>query len=89
LGQSDEEQLANLTFNLPNDEDDVKFEPSEDSSTPTQWTARRSMKSLDVVRAVAVGPGGEGSIGEITVVSGGDDCIINVWRLDSGSLSSR
>jgi hypothetical protein len=44
------------------------------------------MKSLDVIRAVASGPA-EGSSGDFLVVSGGDDCLLNVWKVDKTSLS--
>ncbi|RSH81536.1 hypothetical protein EHS25_006158 [Saitozyma podzolica] len=74
--QSDEEQLASLTFNV--DEEDVK----PDDSIERVWTSRRSLKShLDIVRAVAFGHGPG-----IVFASAGDDCSVKVWSVESAAV---
>jgi len=77
--QSDEEQLANLTLNV--DEEEVK--PSD--SLDRTWTSRRSLKGhLDIVRCVAFahGPG-------IMLATGGDDNTVKVWSVEASSIMSQ
>ena len=77
--QSDEEQLANLTLNV--EEDEAK----PDEGIERTWTTRRSLKShLDIVRAVtfAHGPG-------IILASGGDDNTVKVWSVETASVMSQ
>lgn len=74
--QSDEEQLASLTFNV--EEEDVK----PDDSIERVWSSRRSLKShLDIVRAVAFGHGPG-----ILFASAGDDCSVKVWSVESAAV---
>jgi striatin 1/3/4 len=74
--QSDEEQLASLTFNV--EEEDVK----PDDSIERVWTSRRSLKShLDIVRSVAFGHGPG-----IVFASAGDDCSVKVWSVESAAV---
>ena len=73
--QSDEEQLANITLNT----EDV--EPKSDGHLKV-WTSRRSLKShLDIVRAVAFGPGPG-----LVLATGGDDHTVKVWNVEVASI---
>lgn len=77
--QSDEEQLANLTLSV--DEEEVKPEDPIERI----WTSRRSLKShLDIVRSVAFahGPG-------IILATGGDDHTVKVWSLEASNVMAQ
>ena len=71
---TDEEQLANITLTV--DEDEVKGESGDLSDNV--WTQRRILKShLDVVRAVTFTHGPT-----LVLATGGDDNTVKVWSLD-------
>lgn len=75
---SDEEQLAGLT--LVEEEEGKVDEPDGDRI----WATRRVLKShLDIVRGVAVAQGPD-----LTLATGGDDCTVKVWVLDTPSVMS-
>lgn len=76
---SDEEQLAGLT--LVEEEEEGK---AEDADGDRIWATRRVLKShLDIVRSVAIAQGPD-----LTLVTGGDDCTVKVWVLDTTSVMS-
>lgn len=77
---TDEEQLANLTLSV--DDEELPLKP-EDAAEKV-WTSRRSLKShLDVVRALAFAQGPS-----IMLASGGDDNTVKVWSVEASSIMS-
>lgn len=74
---SDEEQLATLTL-IDEEENEA------DGGSDRIWTTRRTLKShLDIVRGVAIARGPD-----LVLASGGDDCTVKVWTLDTPSVMS-
>lgn len=74
---SDEEQLATLTL-IDEEENEA------DGGSDRIWTTRRTLKShLDIVRGVAIARGPD-----LVLASGGDDCTVKVWALDTPSVMS-
>ncbi|OWT41713.1 nuclear mRNA splicing protein [Cryptococcus neoformans Bt1] len=76
--QSEDDRLTTLSLNT--EEEEVKADDSIDKI----WVSKRSLKShLDIVRAIAFahGPG-------IMLATGGDDCTVKVWSVDSASIIS-
>ncbi|ORX36899.1 WD40-repeat-containing domain protein [Kockovaella imperatae] len=80
--QSDEEQLANLTLNI--EDEDAKPEPS--NAPGRFWAGKKYLRShMDIVRAVAI-VRGRGS--DLLLVSAGDDNVVKVWSLDAYKIWS-
>ncbi|KAK8864188.1 hypothetical protein IAR55_001434 [Kwoniella newhampshirensis] len=80
--QSYEDQLASLTLPSSAEEEEVG---KTDEAIDKVWTSRRSLKShLDIVRAIAFahGPG-------VLLATGGDDCTVKVWAMDTSSIISQ
>lgn len=76
--QAEDDRLTTLSLNT--EEEEIKADDSVDKI----WVSKRSLKShLDIVRAIAFahGPG-------IMLATGGDDCTVKVWSVDSASIIS-
>ena len=75
---SDEEELANLTLAV--DDEDTKVEAYD--ANENQWATVQTLKShLDLVRSVSFGSGKD-----LILASGSDDNTVKVWKLEPSGL---